>query len=168
MARHLLAGLGRKWRTLRRQSAATLLLLGPAWALMGLASLVLRTVPLRRLARFYGQDLGIAVWLPLITRAEERRARNIRAAIGIAARYSPWRADCYPQALVARLLLGAARVPHVLCFGLRRAEAGMQAHAWVSAGAVPVCGGAGFARYTLVRAFVSGARGALSAPSSQS
>jgi len=156
MARGLFSALARKWRTLRRQSLATLLLLGPVWVLMGLASLALRVVPQHRLARLYGRDVGIAVWLPLITSAQQRRARHIRAAIGIAARYGLWRADCYPQALVARVLLRLGRVPHVLCFGLRRREGRMQAHAWVHAGCVPVCGGMGFGCYTLVRAFVSG------------
>ncbi len=150
------APLARKWQTLRRQTWPALALVVPTWTLLGLARLSLVLVAQKRLAMFYGQDLGTTVWLPLTTPAQDARARHVRAALGIAARYSPWRADCYPQALTARLLLALFRVPHVMCFGLRRRAGAAHAHAWVRAGRVPVCGGEGFGRYTLVRAFVSG------------
>lgn len=144
-----------KWGTLRRQSGATLVFLGPAWVLLGLCRLLLRVVPLKHLAGLHGRDAGTDVWVPLVTPAQLRRARHVRAAIGIAARYSPWQATCYPQALCARLLLGLVRVPHAICFGVRRAETGLQAHAWVMAGPAAVCGNDSFGRYTLVRAFVN-------------
>lgn len=127
----------------------------PAWLLLGMCRLLLWLVPLKHLAPVHGADLGVAVWLPLLSPAQIRRAQSVRAAIGIAARYSPWRATCYPQALCARLLLGLLHVPHVLCFGVRRTEGTAQAHAWVMAGPVAVCGGDSFAHYTLVRAFAN-------------
>ncbi|TWG93927.1 transglutaminase superfamily protein [Nocardioides sp. J9] len=59
-----------------------------------------------------------------------------------AATRTPWRSDCFPQALTARLLLRAARVPHTVTFGLRRDAAGqLKAHVWVAAGEVAVTGG---------------------------
>jgi hypothetical protein len=148
--------LARKWRSLRQQSVQTKALLVPTWLLLGLCRLLLWAVPLKHLAPLHGKDLGTAVCLPLVNAADLRRARHIRAAIGIAARYSPWQATCYPQALCARLLLGAGRVPHVICFGLRRRDGTPEAHAWVMAGPLPVCGGDSFGRYTLVRAFGNG------------
>lgn len=63
-----------------------------------------------------------------------------------AATRTPWRSDCFPQALTARLLLRAARVPHTVTFGLRRDAAGqLKAHVWVAAGEVAVAGGSGAA-----------------------
>lgn len=61
-----------------------------------------------------------------------------------AAARTPWQSDCYPQALTARVLLRAARVPHSVTFGVRRDDAGeLRAHAWVAAADVAVTGGDG-------------------------
>lgn len=61
-----------------------------------------------------------------------------------AAARTPWRSDCFPQALAARVLLRAAGVPHVVTFGLRRGETdALKAHVWVAAGPVAVTGGSG-------------------------
>lgn len=61
-----------------------------------------------------------------------------------AATRTPWRSDCFPQALTARLLLRAAGVPHTVTFGLRRDDSGaLKAHVWVAAEQVAVTGGQG-------------------------
>lgn len=61
-----------------------------------------------------------------------------------AAARTPWTSDCFPQALTARLLLRAARVPHVVTFGVRRDDTGaLKAHVWVAADHVAVTGGSG-------------------------
>ncbi|GAA3646642.1 hypothetical protein GCM10022237_02630 [Nocardioides ginsengisoli] len=70
------------------------------------------------------------------------RARKIGWAVRTAATRTPWRSECFPQALTARLLLRRARVPHVVTFGLRRDGAGaLRAHVWVTADEVTVTGG---------------------------
>jgi hypothetical protein len=72
------------------------------------------------------------------------RARRIGWVVGTAAARTPWRSDCFPQALTARVLLWAARVPHVVTLGLRRDDSGaLKAHVWVAAGDVAVTGGSG-------------------------
>lgn len=147
----------RKLHTLRAQSARTILWLVPAWLLLGLFRILILAAPLRRLAPLFGQDGATDPWLPLVTPAQLVRAREIRRAIVIAVNYSPWGANCYPQALTARVLLRLQRVPHVLFFGLARsAETGeIDAHAWVMSGPVAVTGGACFGRFTVVRLFAS-------------
>jgi hypothetical protein len=70
----------------------------------------------------------------------------------VAARHTPWRSECYPQALAARVLLTLAGVPHVVSFGVRRDGDALVAHAWVHAGDLTVTGGSGH-RYTEVGAF---------------
>ncbi len=147
--------LARKFRSTRDQSAFTLFWLFPAWLLLGLYRALILTLPLKRMAPFYGEDLGVENWVPLANPAQIRRARDIRSTISIAAKYCPWTANCYPKALVARSLLRLYRVPHAIYFGLARSEGPncIDAHAWVMAGPVPVSGGASFGRYRVVRMF---------------
>lgn len=130
-----------------------------AWLLLWPARLAVLTVPLRRLVRVFGTDHGVHPAIPLITDAQVEKARNIRQAIALAVRYSPKSANCYPQALVARLFLKLRGIPHGLFFGLRRdpESNAMEAHAWVMAGPLPVTGGHSFGRFTVVRSFLSGA-----------
>lgn len=81
--------------------------------------------------------------LPAVLDGRARgRAVGVARAIGSAAAHTPWRSDCYPQALTARILLRAVRVPHTVTFGVRRDAAGeLRAHAWVTAGDLTVTGG---------------------------
>ena len=148
--------LARKFRSMRDQSAFTLFWLFPTWLLLGLYRALILTLPLKRMAPFYGEDLGVENWVPLANPAQIRRACAIRSTISIAAKYCPWTANCYPKALAARTLLRLYPVPHAIYFGLARSDEpkGMDAHAWVMAGPVPVSGGASFGRYRVVRMFV--------------
>ncbi|MCL2542973.1 MAG: lasso peptide biosynthesis B2 protein [Nocardioidaceae bacterium] len=74
--------------------------------------------------------------------ADVARARWISHVVQVAASRTPWTSSCYPQALTARILLRAVRLPHRVCFGVRRDATGeLRAHAWVTAGEVAVTGG---------------------------
>ena len=147
----------RKLRTAMSLPLFTLLWLGPVWCLLGVCRLAILTLPLRWMSGFYGVDVGVCPWSPLATPQQISRARAIRRTIGLAAGYSPWVANCYPQALTARILMGLYRVPYAIHFGLRRDEKTreMLAHAWVVCGPVSVTGGQSFGRFTVVRSFVS-------------
>ncbi len=127
------------------------------WCLLWPARIAVLVFPLRRMARLYGTDHGAEIVVPEASEAELGSARNLGRAIALAARYSPASANCYPQALVARMLLRLKRVPHGLFFGLRReaSSEAMEAHAWVMVGQVPVSGGDSFDSYTVVRCFTS-------------
>lgn len=128
-----------------------------AWVLLWPARLAVMTIPLRFLVRVFGQDHGVNAAVPIISEAQCARALTIANAIALAVKYSPKSANCYPQALVGRLLLRVSNVPHALFFGLRRDPdtGAMDAHAWVVAGPLPVTGGYSFNRYTVVRSFLS-------------
>ena len=148
--------LARKFRSMRDQSAFTLFWLFPTWLLLGLYRLLILTMPLKHMAPFYGEDLGVENWVPLADPAQIRRASDIRSTVAIASRYCPWTANCYPKALAARTLLRFYRVPHAIYFRLARKplSGDLAAHAWVMAGPVAVSGGAGsFGRYRVVRMF---------------
>lgn len=153
----MIGALARKLRTLRALPVFMLVWLLPVWVLLGLCRLAILTVPLRHMHAFYGQNLGICPWVPLATPRQIARARDIRRTIGLAATYSPWTANCYPQALTARILMGLYGVPYALHFGLRRDNDGRKiaAHAWVVCGPVAVSGGQSFGAYTIVRSFAA-------------
>jgi hypothetical protein len=127
------------------------------WLLLWVARLVIALCPLRRLARFFGHDHGAMSLIPVASEAQIARATRLRAAMVLAVKYSPSFANCYPQALVARLLLRAKRLPHALFFGLKRNDQtrALDAHAWVMVGPVAVTGGNGFESYAAVRCFAS-------------
>lgn len=129
----------------------------PSWGLLGIARLLINTIHFRRLAPCMGHACGTRAWIPLISLQQERRARLIGRTIRFAARHTPWKSNCFPQALAAHALLALYGIPHTLCLGLKhdRSGTGMQAHAWVAAGRVDVTGGRGFGVFTLVGAFSS-------------
>lgn len=144
-------------RHLKRVPRRMLALAGAIWLLLWLARLALLLVPLRRLARFYGDDHGVDLSIPLASPTAVARATRIGRAIALAVKYSPRSANCYPQALVAHGLLSARRIPHGLFFGVARASfpEPLAAHAWVMVGPLPVCGGDAFGSYTVVRCFIT-------------
>ena len=129
----------------------------PVYLLLGLAKLAIFTISFRRLAPVLGLTRPPAVWVPLISPAQEARARAISRLVTMTARYTPWESNCFPQAVAVRCLLGAFGIPYAMFFGLMR-ESGSQelkAHAWVAAGRVRVSGGESFSQYTAVGCFIS-------------
>jgi len=124
----------------------------PVWLGLGFARLTILTLSFRRLVPKLGISIGLTPWLPLIEPVQEQRARLIGQVVRQAARVTPWESNCFPQAVVARVLLGYYGVPYCLFFGVRRkADDGeFDAHAWVASGRVRVTGGYCFSRYTVV------------------
>lgn len=102
-----------------------------------------------------GRYQGPCAWIPLLTSEQRRRADQVCRSVRLAARYAPWTANCFPQALAASAMLRLYRVPYTLHFGLCHSPGGreLKAHAWVSAGPVNVTGGASFQQFTVVGTF---------------
>jgi len=148
----------RKLRTFCGLPGFVAVWLAPCWLLLGLAKLAVWTVPFQRLAKRLGTPAGSSPYCLAIPPQLEHRARLIRQAIRIAANYAPWNANCYPQALAARLLLGYYRVPCLIYFGVRRDEetGAMKAHVWIACGRVAVTGGYAFDQFTVAGIFESG------------
>jgi hypothetical protein len=149
--------LQRKVLNFLRLPRFTQLWLVPLWMLLGLSKAAIFTVSFRRLAPRLGAAAGIAPWVPLLHPAQEDRALQIGRTVRLAARYTPWVSNCFPQAVAARLLLGLYRIPYALYFGLLRdPDTGeLKAHAWIAAGRVHVTGGASFGKFTVVGCFVA-------------
>lgn len=147
----------RKARTALGLPASVLLLSGTVWVLLWPARLVTLAVPIRYLARLLGTDAGLDAAVADPSRPSARRVQALASAIDLAARYHPLRGTCYAEAVIAHLALSAISVDHAIRFGVRRdgADKAMDAHAWVMAGSIPVCGARNRADYTVVRCFVS-------------
>jgi hypothetical protein len=156
--RRLPTTLRRKARTFLRQPLFIKLWFVPLWVILGLGKALIFTLSLRRLAPRLGRQADIAPWLPLLDPAQEARAILIGRAVRLAARYTPWTSNCFPQAIAARALLGLYGLPYALYFGLMRDPdhpTALTAHAWVAAGRVRVTGGDSFGRFAVVGCFVS-------------
>jgi hypothetical protein len=148
----------RKARSLARQPVLIWLLLVPSWVLLGLARALILARSFQRLSHWLGRKAdGLEPVRPVISPHQATRAVQIGRVIRMAARYTPWTSNCFPQAVVARVFLGLFGIPYALYFGLRRdlTQSEMQAHAWVVAGDVPVTGGESFSRYTAVGVYLS-------------
>jgi len=146
-----------KARSFLRQPLLSQIGFVPVYGLLGIAKLAIFTISFHRLAPWLGVNAGISPWVPLLDRTQEARALQVGRLVRLAARYTPWDSNCFPQAVVARLLLGLYDIPYVLNFGLMRdpATGEMKAHAWVTAGRIRVTGGASFGLYTTVGCFAS-------------
>ena len=119
--------------------------LAAAWSLLGLTRMMILALPFSVVRRLLGErrDPRTQPGPPQLTDDVLTRAARIGITVALAARHTPWRSECYPQALTARVLLGVARIPHVVSFGVRRDGDALVAHAWVHAGTVTVTGGSG-------------------------
>lgn len=149
--------LRRKFSTFSRQSRLTKALLFPAWCLLGIARLMVLLLPFKWLAPLIGRYGGVAAFLPLAKPSDYQRAMSIGRAVRMAATVTPWQANCQPQAIAARCLLGVFSVPYAVFYGVANApEQNMQAHAWVGCGPVPVTGGYAFDEFTVVAVFAGG------------
>lgn len=128
----------------------------PVWLALGISRLLIITMTFRRLAPHLGKPVGLCAYSHLLTANQEAQALRIARVIRLTSRYCPWVANCFPQAITARLLLGLYRVPYALYFGLcRDPETNeFKAHAWVTAGRIPVSGGQSFHLYTIVGCYI--------------
>ena len=147
----------RKIRSFRSKSLFEKVWFVPSWFMLGASRAAILAVPFRRLAPWLGANAGTSPSLPLLDERQTRRALQIGRVVRLAAAYTPWESNCFPQAVTARFLLRWYGVPYALYFGLARASDcsdAMQAHAWVAAGRISVTGGSSFAQFTVVGSFV--------------
>ncbi|MFC3309940.1 lasso peptide biosynthesis B2 protein [Blastomonas aquatica] len=145
----------RKLRAVRHKSRLQLLWLAPAWVVLGLGRGAILLLSFERLVRLLGLQSHVCPLTPLLEAGQRETALDLGRTILLASSYAPWRANCFPQALCAILLLRIYRIPHAVFLGLLREHphGKIKAHAWVSAGAVTVTGGGNAQPYTIVGCF---------------
>ena len=153
--------LARKFRSLRALPWSVISWLLPVWLMIGLSAAAIALVPFRSLALLFGESTDGRAFAPTLNLEQQRRAAWIGRTIGIAARYAPYRSDCYPQALTAAVMCRFFRLPYAMYFGVAanpaagEAASGFTAHAWLTTGTSTLTGGAdSFARFRVMSCFV--------------
>lgn len=140
-----------KWR---RRSRTERLLLLEAFALLGMARLLVLAIPFRWLARSLGahmQESGAR------TNPDDLHlARLIGQAVCSAANNTPWQSVCLPQAVAGQWMLKRRRIPATIYLGVAKADAKpeqLAAHAWLRCGDIILTGSAGHRQFTVVSTF---------------
>jgi len=140
-----------KWR--RRTHAERLLLL-EAFVLLGVARLLVSSIPFRWLAVSLGKRMNEsdASGDP----SDVRIARMIGQAIRSAANNTPWESVCLPRAVAAQWMLKRRRIAATFYLGVSKGVAGpdlLAAHAWLRCGDEILTGDEGHRHFTVVASF---------------
>jgi hypothetical protein len=83
------------------------------------------------------------------------RARRIGKLVALSCRYTPWRSQCLVQAILARCVFVAFKVPSVTHLGVSRAGGDFSAHAWTHVGPAVVTGRRQHHAFTIVATYVA-------------
>lgn len=100
-----------------------------AAALLAAYALVVRVLPLKQLLTLAGIRIASTTQPPIQSPSAEGLA--VGRAVEAAARRLPWHPLCLPQATVAGLMLRLRGRRPSMCFGVKRAEDKLSAHAWL-------------------------------------
>lgn len=119
-------------RLIRHRRNLPLLAEAALW--LGLAWLALHLLPFPRVVARLCPPLGPR-------RATDEVIGPVVWAVRTAARWVPWPAVCFPQAIAAQRMLCRRGVAAILVYGVTKGMAGeLNAHVWVEAGGRPVLG----------------------------
>ncbi len=122
-------------------------LLLEAAARLFVARLTIALLPFRTIARRLGTQGGES------PRDEPHgTARRIRWAVAAISRRAPWRCECLEQAVAAKMMLRARRIPSTLYLGVEPGDAA-KAHAWLRSGSLFVTGGDASGRFAVLSTF---------------
>lgn len=144
-----------KIATMRRKSISEFCRILAAWVTLGLSRAAVVCLPFERIIGLVGLKSRVHPATALVTSQQREAARQLGLAIATAAKYSPWRANCLPQAICAAVLLRIYKIPFVVFLGLLREEESgkVLAHAWTCAGDITVTGGGDPRVYVIVGCF---------------
>jgi hypothetical protein len=123
-----------------------------AYFLLGLARLAINTVKFETLVSRLGvSGFETPAEVPL---AHLNEARRIAWAVRSASRYTPWKSNCFPQAIAAKFLLRQRGIRSTLYLGAAfKARTELEAHAWLRCGSLYVTGGPGHNHFGTVGIF---------------
>ena len=119
-----------------------LLLRAAAW--LAVARIMLAVLSFRRLsARLSARNVSSH------TEADPEVSQRIGRAVAVAANNVPWRSDCFPQTIAARMLLKRHGYSSVIHFGVEKiGDNELGGHAWLTCGDTVVIGGTNLDCYT--------------------
>ena len=128
----------------RALSAADKQLLVRATAWLLIARIAIAVLPFGYLARRFSAEASSIPPDP-----DEKLLLRVGRAVSISANHVPWRADCFPRTIAARMLLKRYGYASTIHIGVeRQGEHGLEGHAWLTCGDTVVTGGAELDRYT--------------------
>jgi hypothetical protein len=130
-----------KWRRFLQLNAADkwLLLRAAGWLLI--ARVRLAVTPFRHLAESLSTGSERA-------NVDPELLRRVSYAVTAAAANVPWRSDCFPQTIAARMLLKSFGYSSTIHLGVNREGPDeLDAHAWLTCGGIVVTGAQGLDRY---------------------
>ena len=111
---------------------------------LAIVRIVLLVVPFRRL--FENQTVESC---SVAVDADPEFLRRVTYAVAAAANHVPWRSDCFPQTIAARMLLKRRGYESTIHVGVERiGEDVLNGHAWLTCGDIVVTGGSELHRYT--------------------
>ena len=121
-------------------------------AVLGLARLAINTMKFERLVGYLGAS---RFETPARIPAQHLQvAQRVAWAVRTASRYTPWRSNCFPQAIAAKLLLRGGGIQSTLYLGAAfKARTEMEAHAWLRCGTYIVTGRRGHRKFGVVGIF---------------
>lgn len=103
-----------------------------ALAVLLLAHVVVFWLPAAVLAHLLGTEAPHTALIP--SPGQLARAQLADRAIRRICRLLPWNNRCLARATALHMMLQRRSVPHTVCFGVRKSNGLIAAHAWVSAG----------------------------------
>lgn len=149
-------------RTVRRFFALPLrdqAVAAQAAVLLGISALLLGLLSYPRLERLLGTRFAESP--DVVADGHVRQAERIGRLVRSTSARVPWRSDCLPQAMTAKLLLRRRGIDSTLYVGAAFLDTKpgqpvpreLRAHAWLRCGSVYVTGGAGRRRFGAVVSF---------------
>ncbi len=151
-----------KWN---RRSREERLLLLEAFALLGMARLMVLLTPFRFLARTLGKHM--AETPAAVDSASSRSANLVGQAVRSAAGNTPWQSVCLPQAVTGQWMLKRRNIPATLYLGVKKSPESpdkLAAHAWLRCGGKILTGAEGHRQFTVVSTFATNKRGIAPSP----
>ena len=132
-----------KWQRFLQLGGADRRLLLRATVWLAIARIILVVMPFRHLSVRLSTESD-----PTQVEPDQDLLQRIAYVISAAANNVPWRSDCFPQTIAARMLLKRFGYASTIHIGVDRvAEGELEGHAWLTCGETVVTGGAELDRY---------------------
>ncbi|MDP1574986.1 MAG: lasso peptide biosynthesis B2 protein [Coxiellaceae bacterium] len=126
--------------------------------LLGVAKACVKLFAYKHIAFYFGKNCRMMVASTLISKTQIQQAALIARSIKLAARYTPWNSNCLPQAILAKFWCQHYQIPYFFFIGFAKSSTkplGEEAHAWVTAGPIVICGGNSFNTFHVVLSYCS-------------
>ena len=129
------------------------LLLAEAVVLLGISRAVLKVVEFKRIAPYLGQHMNKHT-KDADSEISISKAGQVRWAVSVMSKYTPWESKCLVQAMAAKIMLRRRGIKSTIYLGVARDGQGkMIAHAWLESCGRILTGAAGADRFTVVSVF---------------